>query len=113
VPRFVGASVALPLLVAIFICVGLLGAHIVTIELLQVDAGAFWQQMRLALADKDIFEFIVKSVSFGVVAGLIAVWEGYNALPTAEGVGLATTRTVVITAISVLILNFMITAVLL
>ena len=113
VPRFIGACVALPLLVSIFICVGLLGAHIVTIELLQVDAGAFWQQMRLALEDKDIFEFIVKSVAFGIVAGLIAVWEGYNAIPTAEGVGRATTRTVVITAISILILNFMITAILL
>ena len=113
VPRFVGASIALPLLVAIFICVGLFGAHLVTIELLQVDAGAFWQQMRLALAEKDINEFIFKSIAFGIVAGLIAVWEGYNAIPTAEGVGRATTRAVVITAISVLILNFMITAVML
>ena len=113
VPRFLGGCIAMPMLVAIFICVGLFGAHLVTIELLQVDAGAFWEQMRAALVDKDIREFLYKSVAFGVVASLIAVWEGYNAVPTAEGVGRATTRAVVITAISVLILNFMITAVML
>jgi phospholipid/cholesterol/gamma-HCH transport system permease protein len=59
----------------------------------------------------DIQEGIVKSFVFGVIASLLAVWEGYNAIPTAEGVGRATTRTVVITAIAVLIFDFMITAV--
>jgi len=59
----------------------------------------------------DIQEGIFKSVIFGIVASLIAVWEGYNTIPTAEGVGRATTRTVVITAITVLIFDFMITAV--
>ena len=58
----------------------------------------------------DVYEGIFKSFVFGVVASLLAVWEGYNAIPTAEGVSGATTRTVVITAISVLILDFMITA---
>lgn len=113
VPRFLGGSITMPLLVAIFICVGLFGAHLVCINLLQVDAGAFWQQMRAALVMKDINEFIVKSITFGIVASLIAVWEGYNAVPTAEGVGRATTRAVVSTAIAVLMLNFMITAVML
>ena len=110
VPRFLGGCIAMPLLVAIFICIGLFGAHIVSINLLQVDAGAFWEQMRIALGTRDIVEFIVKSVAFGVAASLIAVWEGYNAIPTAEGVGRATTRAVVITAITVLVINFMITA---
>ena len=59
----------------------------------------------------DVWEGIIKSIVFGVVASLLAVWEGYNAIPTAEGVGRATTRTVVITAIAVLILDFMITAI--
>ena len=113
VPRFLGGSIAMPMLVAIFICVGLFGAHLVTINLLQVDAGAFWEQMRSALTSRDINEFLIKSVTFGIVASLIAVWEGYNAIPTAEGVGRATTRAVVITAIAVLMLNFMITAVML
>ena len=113
VPRFLGGCIAMPMLVAIFICVGLLGAHLVAINLLQVDAGAFWEQMRDALSRKDIDEFIIKSIAFGIVASLIAVWEGYSAIPTAEGVGRATTRAVVSTAISVLVINYMITAVML
>ena len=113
VPRFLGGVVAMPLLVAIFTCIGLFGAHIVAINLLSVDVGAFWQQMQLSVDPEDIHEGVLKSVVFGIVASLIAVWEGYNAVPTAEGVGRATTRTVVITAIAVLILDFMITAVML
>ncbi|MCH8930140.1 MAG: ABC transporter permease, partial [Proteobacteria bacterium] len=69
------------------------------------------QQMRSTLEMGDVWEGIIKSFVFGIVASLLAVWEGYNALPTAEGVGRATTRTVVITAITILILDFMITAV--
>jgi phospholipid/cholesterol/gamma-HCH transport system permease protein len=110
VPRFLGGVIAMPFLVAIFTCIGLFGAHVVAIDLLSVDVGAFWQQMQSTVDPKDIREGILKSFVFGVVASLLAVWEGYNALPTAEGVGRATTRTVVITAIAVLILDFMITA---
>ena len=113
VPRFLGGVVAMPLLAAIFTCIGLFGAHVVSVVLLSVDVGAFWQQMQLSIQPDDIREGIFKSFVFGVVASLLAVWEGYNALPTAEGVGRATTRTVVITAISVLILDFMITAIML
>lgn len=113
VPRFLGGVVAMPLLVAIFICIGLFGSHIVSVGLLSVDVGAFWQQMQLSVDIKDVREGIIKSVVFGVVTSLLAVWEGYNAVPTAEGVGRATTRTVVISAIAVLILDFMITAVML
>ena len=101
----------MPLLVAIFSVIGLFGAHIVGVILLGVDTGAFWQQIQSTLDIEDVYEGIVKSVVFGIVASLLAVWEGYNAFPTAEGVGRATTRTVVITAIAVLILDFMITAI--
>ena len=111
VPRFLGGVVAMPLLAAIFSMVGLLGAHLVCVSLLGVDVGSFWQQMQQSVEVADITEGIVKSVVFGIAASLIAVWEGYNAIPTAEGVGRATTRTVVITAIVVLIFDFMITAV--
>jgi len=111
VPRFLGGVIAMPLLVAIFTCTGLFGAHVVSIDLLNVDVGAFWQQMQLSVDIDDVHEGVLKSFVFGVVASLLAVWEGFNAIPTAEGVGRATTRTVVITAISVLILDFMITAV--
>lgn len=113
VPRFLGGVISVPLLTAIFTMVGLLGAHLVAVELLSVDVGAFWGQMQETLDLEDVNEGIIKSVAFGVVASLIAVWEGYNAIPTAEGVGRATTRTVVVTAISVLILDFMITAIVL
>jgi len=111
VPRFLGGVISMPFLVAIFTCTGLFGAHVVAVNLLSVDVGAFWQQMQLSVDIDDIREGVIKSFVFGVVASLLAVWEGYNAIPTAEGVGRATTRTVVNTAISVLILDFMITAV--
>jgi phospholipid/cholesterol/gamma-HCH transport system permease protein len=113
VPRFLGGVIAMPMLVAIFTCVGLFGAHIVAVGLLGVDVGAFWQQMQLSVTADDVREGVLKSFVFGIVASLLAVWEGYNTIPTAEGVGRATTRTVVITAICVLILDFMITAVML
>ena len=111
VPRFLGGVIAMPLLAAIFTVVGLYGAHLVGVTLLGVDAGAFWSQMQDAVEPADIYEGIIKSTVFGVVASLLAVWEGYNAIPTAEGVGRATTRTVVITAIAILILDFIITAI--
>jgi len=111
VPRFLGGVIAMPLLTAVFSVTGLLGAHLVAVSLLGVDPGAFWQQMQSSLDLRDVNEGIIKSIVFGIVGSLLAVWEGYNAIPTAEGVGRATTRTVVITAISVLILDFMITAI--
>ena len=111
VPRFVGGVVAMPLLAAIFSMVGLLGAHLVCVSLLGVDVGSFWQQMQQSVEVADINEGIIKSIVFGIAASLLAVWEGYNAVPTTEGVGRATTRTVVNTAIVVLIFDFMITAV--
>ena len=110
VPRFLGGAISMPLLAAVFSFVGLFGAHIVAVNLLGVDQGAFWQQIQSTLEISDINEGIIKSIVFGIVASLLAVWEGYNAVPTAEGVGRATTRSVVISAISVLILDFMITA---
>ena len=111
VPRFLGGVISMPLLAVVFSTIGLFGGHLVGVNMLGVDAGAFWSQMQTTLEPKDIYEGIFKSFVFGVVASLFAVWEGYNAIPTAEGVGRATTRTVVISAISVLILDFMITAV--
>jgi len=110
VPRFLGGVISMPLLVAIFSVTGLFGAHIVGVNMLGVDTGAFWQQLQSALEIGDIYEGLIKGVVFGIVASVIAVWEGYNAIPTAEGVGRATTRTVVITAMAVLILDFIITA---
>ena len=112
VPRFLGGVIAMPLLAAVFSAVGLFGAHLVGVELFQVDVGSFWQQIQIMVEPADVREGIYKSIVFGVAASLIAGWEGYNTVPTAEGVGRATTRTVVITAITVLVFDFMITAIL-
>lgn len=109
VPRFLGGIISMPLLTAVFTTIGLLGAHLVAVEMLGVDVGAYWQQMQSVLDMDDIREGIIKSVVFGLITSLVAVWEGYNCVPTAEGVGRATTRTVVVSAIAVLFFNFMIT----
>lgn len=111
VPRFIGGALSMPLLVAIFSTIGILGAWVVGVPLMGVDNGAFWSQMQDGVSKADVYEGIIKSIVFGIAASLIAVWEGYNAIPTAEGVGRATTRTVVITAVVVLVFDFMITAV--
>jgi phospholipid/cholesterol/gamma-HCH transport system permease protein len=113
VPRFLGGVISLPLLTAVFNTIGILGSWFIGVLILGVDNGAFWSQMQEFVDPEDIFEGVWKSVVFGVAASLIAVFEGYNASPTAEGVGMATTRTVVTTSIAVLILDYMITAYLL
>lgn len=112
-PRFVGGVIALPLLTAIFSAVGILGAWFVGVQLAGVDNGAFWAQMREFVDPGDVGEGILKSVVFAVTASLVAVFEGYTAEPTPAGVGRSTTRTVVTTAVGVLILDYMITAFLL
>ncbi|HEX9138601.1 MAG TPA: ABC transporter permease, partial [Steroidobacteraceae bacterium] len=109
-PRFIGGVVAMPLLTAVFNCIGIFGAQLVGVGLLRVDAGAFWSQMQSAVDMKDIREGLVKSVVFGLACSLMAVYEGYYAEPTAEGVGLATTRTVVSSAVLTLLLDYIITA---
>jgi phospholipid/cholesterol/gamma-HCH transport system permease protein len=113
VPRFLGGAISLPLLTGVFNVVGILGAWFIGVYVLGVDNGAFWSQMQEYVDPEDIWEGIFKSFSFGVAASLIAVFEGYNAIPTAEGVGLATTRTVVTTSIVILMLDYVITAALL
>jgi len=110
VPRFLGGVIAMPLLAAIFSVVGVYGAQLVGVQIMGVDAGSFWSQMRAAVGLRDINEGIVKSCVFGVACSLIAVYEGYYATPTAEGVGRATTRTVVTSAVFTLFLDYLITA---
>jgi phospholipid/cholesterol/gamma-HCH transport system permease protein len=110
VPRFLGGVIAMPLLAAIFSMIGLYGAQLIGVQIMGVDAGSFWSQMRASVAIGDINEGIVKSVVFGVACSLIAVYEGYNAVPTAEGVSRATTRTVVTSAVLTLFLDYLITA---
>lgn len=109
-PRFLGGVVAMPLLVAVFNVVGLFGAQLVGVQLMGVDPGAFWSQMQASVELDDVLEGIIKSVAFGIACSLVAVYEGYHAAPTAEGVGLATTRTVVTSSVLTLLLDYMLTA---
>jgi len=109
-PRFVGGIVAMPLLAAIFSMIGLFGAQLVGVQLMGIDSGQFWSQMRGAVGLEDVMEGVVKSIVFGVACSAIAVYEGYHAAPTAEGVGRATTRTVVTSSVAVLFLDYMLTA---
>lgn len=110
VPRFLGGVIAMPLLAMIFIAIGLFGVQQVAVQQLGVDAAGFWSQMRGAVGVDDVTDGLIKSCVFGVVCSLIAVYEGYTATPTAEGVGRATTRTVVISAVLILMLNYMLSA---
>jgi phospholipid/cholesterol/gamma-HCH transport system permease protein len=112
-PRFLGGIIAMPLLAAIFSMIGIFGAQLVGVTMMGVDSGQFWSQMRSAVELRDIVEGVVKSVAFGFACSAIAVYEGYHALPTAEGVGRATTRTVVTSSVAVLAIDYMLTAVLL
>lgn len=111
-PRFLGSVIAMPLLAGIFSAIGLLGAWLVAVPMMNLDSGTFWMPMT-GVVDvwEDIVGGIVKTVFFGIAAGLLAVYEGYNAYPTAEGVSRATTSTVVMTAVAVLALDFMLTAI--
>ena len=109
-PRFLGGIVAMPLLVAVFNVIGIFGAQLIGVQLLGVDAGAFWSQMQGAVELGDVNEGIVKSVCFGFACSLVAVYEGYHATPTAAGVGLATTRTVVISSVLTLLIDYILTA---
>jgi phospholipid/cholesterol/gamma-HCH transport system permease protein len=109
-PRFLGGIIAMPLLTAIFSVIGLYGAQLVGVQLMGVDKGVFWSQTQNSVGLHDVSEGLVKSMVFGVACSLIAVHEGYHAEPTAEGVGLATTRTVVASSVLTLLLDYVLTA---
>ena len=109
-PRFMGAIVAMPLLAGIFNIVGLFGAQLVGVQVMGVDVGAFWSQMQGSVGLGDVMEGVIKSCVFGLACGLVAIYEGYHAEPTAEGVGLATTRTVVTSSVLTLLLDYILTA---
>lgn len=109
-PRLIGGIIAMPLLVAVFNVIGLFGAQLIGVQVMGVDTGAFWSQMQGAVELDDVNEGIVKSFCFGIACSLVAVYEGYHAQPTAEGVGLATTRTVVISSVLTLLIDYILTA---
>ena len=109
-PRFWGGMISMPLLAALFSTLGIFGAYLVGVKLIGIDAGAFFGNMRAAVDFRyDIVNGIIKSVVFGCAVSMIAVFEGYIAEPTAEGVSSATTRTVVVSSLTILALDFVLT----
>lgn len=110
-PRFWAGVVAMPILAAIFSAVGVLGGYIVGVLMIGVDEGAFWSQMQAGVdVWDDIANGVIKSVVFGFAVTFVALFQGYEAQPTPEGVARATTRTVVIASLTVLWLDFLLTA---
>jgi phospholipid/cholesterol/gamma-HCH transport system permease protein len=110
-PRFWAGFIVMPLLAAVFSAVGILGAWMVGVLLIGVDAGAFWGQMQGGVdVWRDVGNGVLKSLVFGTTVTFIALLEGFEAQPTPEGVSRATTRTVVVASLSVLGLDFILTA---
>jgi phospholipid/cholesterol/gamma-HCH transport system permease protein len=110
-PRFLAGLFSMPLLAAIFSAVGVIGGHFIVVEVLGVDSGAFWSFMQSTVEFRaDILNGIIKSIVFAFVVTWIAVFEGYDCVPTSEGVSRATTRTVVHSSLAVLGLDFVLTA---
>jgi phospholipid/cholesterol/gamma-HCH transport system permease protein len=110
-PRFWAGVIAMPLLAAIFSAVGIVGGYIVGVLMIGVDEGAFWSQMQAGVdVWADIANGVIKSIVFGIAVTFIALYQGYEAKPTPEGVARGTTRTVVIGSLTVLGLDFLLTA---
>ena len=113
-PRLLAGIISMPLLAAMFSAVGVWGGYLVGVEMLGVDVGSYWSQMQEKVDfHEDIVNGVIKSFIFGIVTTWIAVYEGYSCIPTSEGVSNATTRTVVYSALVVLGLDFLLTALML
>ena len=110
-PRFWAGIVAMPLLAALFSALGVMGGYVVGVKLIGVDEGAFWSQMQGGVdLWADIANGVIKSAIFGVAVTFIALYQGFESQPTPEGVARATTRTVVYASLTVLFLDFLLTA---
>ncbi len=110
-PRFWAGVISMPILAALFSAMGIFGGYLVGVKLIGVDSGSFWSQMQASVDFReDIINGVIKSFVFGVLISWIAVFEGYDAEPTAEGVSGATTRTVVTSSLMILAADFVLTA---
>lgn len=110
-PRFWGGVISMPLLAALFSAIGVFGGYLVGVVMIGVDEGAFWSQMQGAVDFRlDVWNGVVKSFVFGTAVSLISVFEGYDAVPTAEGVSSSIKRTVVYSALAILSLDVVLTS---
>lgn len=111
-PRFWAGQISLPVLTLIFNAVAIIGGYLVGVEWLGVDSGAFWSNMQNAVGFReDVLNGIIKSIIFATVVTWIAVFQGIDSVPTSDGIGRATTRTVVYSSLCILGLDFFLTAV--
>ncbi|HSX20715.1 MAG TPA: lipid asymmetry maintenance ABC transporter permease subunit MlaE [Gammaproteobacteria bacterium] len=111
-PRFWAGQISLPMLTLIFNAVAIIGGYTVGVDWLGVDDGAFWSNMQVSVDFKeDVQNGIIKSIVFATVVTWIAVYQGLNSTPTSEGIGRATTKTVVYSSLCILGLDFFLTAV--
>ncbi|MDN4502022.1 lipid asymmetry maintenance ABC transporter permease subunit MlaE [Alteromonadaceae bacterium BrNp21-10] len=110
-PRFWAGIISMPMLAILFSTVGILGGHLVGVDWLGVDSGSYWSIMQATVElDVDVLNGVIKSIVFAVVVTWIAVFKGYDCLPTSEGISKATTETVVHASLAVLGLDFILTA---
>jgi phospholipid/cholesterol/gamma-HCH transport system permease protein len=110
-PRFWAGVISMPLLAALFSAIGIFGGYLIGVVMIGVDEGSFWSQMQASVDFRiDIVNGVIKSFVFGVIVSWIAVFEGFHAAPSAEGVSAATTRTVVTSALAILGADFILTA---
>ncbi|MDR1368366.1 MAG: lipid asymmetry maintenance ABC transporter permease subunit MlaE, partial [Candidatus Accumulibacter sp.] len=110
-PKFWGGVLSMPLLASLFSAIGVLGGYLIGVVFIGVDEGAFWSQMQSSVDFRlDIWNGIIKSLVFGIAVSLIAVFEGYDSIPTAEGVSASIRRTVVNSALTILALDFVLTS---
>lgn len=110
-PRFWAGVISMPMLALIFSAVGILGGYLVGVDWLGVDAGSYWSIMQASVDwDVDVMNGVIKSIVFAIVVTWIAIFKGYDAVPTSEGISKATTQTVVFSSLAVLGLDFVLTA---
>ncbi len=111
-PRFWAGIISMPLLALIFSAVGILGAHLVGVEWLGVDSGSFWSIMQAEVSfENDVLNGVIKSIVFAFIITWIALYRGYDCIPTSEGISKATTNTVVQSSLAVLGFDFILTAI--
>jgi phospholipid/cholesterol/gamma-HCH transport system permease protein len=110
-PRFLAGLISMPLLTAMFNAFAILGAVMFSIGVMGLDPGIFWSKLQTGIyLGKDFMGGFWKSIVFGGLVSLIAVYFGYYAKPTGEGVGTATTQTVVLSSVLVLVFDFILTS---
>ena len=110
-PRFIGGIVSMPILAILFSAIGILGAYVVAVLLIGVDAGNFWSIMQTRVdVLRDVGNGLIKACVFGVICTVVALYQGYETEATPEGVAYATTRTVVISSLWILSMDFVLTA---